>query len=269
MDNETRLNILIVDDEQPAIDNLKYVVNRAAPEANVAATTSCHDAIDAIAGGIVDVAMLDIEMPEMSGIKLAKRMKEINPQVNIIFVTAYTEYAITAMKERASGYLLKPASVEDVRTELDNLRNPVQNIHSGLYVKCFGRFEVYYNDEPVSFSRSAEKEILAYLIDLNGDGANTNEICTALWETPDAIEKRKNYFRVLMGDLRKKLAEIGAEDILVKKRNYFAIDTAKVHCDYYEYLKGNPSAVNSYRGEYMVQYSWSEFSSFKRSEIEG
>lgn len=73
-----------------------------------------------------DVAFLDIEMPGMSGIELAKKLKDIKPYLNIIFVTAYTDYALEVHSLYVSGYLLKPIKKEDVVTALDNLRNPIK-----------------------------------------------------------------------------------------------------------------------------------------------
>ena len=54
------------------------------------------------------------------------------------------------------------------------------------------------------------------------------------------------------------LANAGADDIIVKSRNTIRIKFELADCDYYEFLRGNLSAVNTYRGEYMVQYSWAE-----------
>ena len=51
---------------------------------------------------------------------------------------------------------------------------------------------------------------------------------------------------------------MGAEDVIVKAWNSCGIDTSKVECDYYDYLKGDNYALNSFQGEYMSQYSWAE-----------
>ena len=61
-----------------------------------------------------------------------------------------------------------------------------------------------------------------------------------------------------MGALRKDLAAHGIEDILVKSWNTWGIDASKISCDYYDFLNKDSIAVNSFRGEYMAQYSWAE-----------
>ena len=61
-----------------------------------------------------------------------------------------------------------------------------------------------------------------------------------------------------MSALKKDLDKIGAGEVLVKNWNIWGVDTSKVSCDYYDFLKGDVEAVNSFLGEYMSQYSWAE-----------
>ena len=56
-----------------------------------------------------------------------------------------------------------------------------------------------------------------------------------------------------------KLNELKCEDIIIRQRGRLGISVGKVECDFYEWMKGKPQALNAYRGEYMSQYSWSEF----------
>lgn len=72
------------------------------------------------------MAFLDIEMPGMSGIALAQRLKELCPRGNLIFVTGFSQYMAEAFQLHASGYIRKPVTVKAVEEELRNLRYPVQ-----------------------------------------------------------------------------------------------------------------------------------------------
>jgi len=252
------IKILLLDDEKPALTSIEFAVKQAEPDAETHAEQNPYDALEYIRSNPVNVIMCDIEMPGMSGIEFAKQAKDILHNVNIIFVTAYSEYAVEAFRQRASGYLLKPVRIENVKKELENLRNPIAPPQDErLRAVCFGRFEVYAGDELVKFSRVAEKEILAYLIDLRGGGANTKELCGALWEDPDEAVSRKGYFRVLYNGLRKTLESYGYGDVLIKKQNYFAIRPELINCDYFDFIRGDVNAINSYHGEYMSQYGWS------------
>ena len=194
-------------------------------------------------------------MPGLSGIQLAKKLKGTNPLINIIFVTAYDNYGLEAMRLHASGYVSKPVNNEKVKKEIDNLRYPIElKNEKKIQVKCFGNFEVLHNGQPIKFAYSKSKEVFAYLIDREGAAININELNAVLWE-----EDHKSYLRNLISDIQKTLKELDASDVFIKRHNECYIDVSKVDCDAYEYKKDNPAAINLYRGEYMIQYSWAEF----------
>ena len=80
-----------------------------------------------------------------------------------------------------------------------------------------------------------------------------------LWEDAPNGEKQQGYLRVLTADLKNTLAAIGAQDVLIRRRNYWAIQKNLIDCDYYRMKEGDVTAVNAYNGEFMAQYSWAEF----------
>lgn len=125
-------------------------------------------------------------------------------------------------------------------------------------MQCFGNFEVFADGSIVKFTRSLSKEALAYLVDRRGAGCTVGEICSVLWEDRQADKKLKSQCRVVMAALKADLAAIGAEEILVKNWNTWGVDASKISCDYFDFLKRDSIAVNSFRGEYMAQYSWAE-----------
>lgn len=250
------MRILLVDDEELQLLRLTEAVKKALP----ADTVFLSYANPVLAWEEnketpVDIAFLDIEMPVINGILLAKKLKTVNPQVNVIFVTAYNEYALDAYKLHASGYVTKPVNLEKIKEELDGLRYPAEmKSTKKLQVKCFGNFEVFAGGVPVKFSRKKSKELFAYLIDREGAAVNVNELNAILWE-----EDKKSYFRNLIADIQASLKAVGAEDVFIKRRNECFVDVNKIDCDAYEYRKDNPDAIRMYRGEYMAQYSWAIF----------
>lgn len=203
------------------------------------------------------------EAVELDRLELAERLKEKNPETNVIFLTGYTQYALEAFGIFASGYLLKPLQREDVERAVRNLRCPVVYRKERLRVQCFGNFEVFYGGEPVTFARAKAKEIFAYLVDLKGAAATTGELCGILWEDSVDVEKNKHYLRNLIADIRKALQGCHAEDVFLSGRNRYSVNPEKIECDYYRFLNRDAAAVNSYRGEYMKQYSWAELSLYQ------
>lgn len=252
------MKILLVDDEELQLLRLRETVKKVLPSDNEYLTYSNPvKAYEENKNENIEIAFLDIDMPVMNGIQLAKKLKEINPQINIIFVTAYDGYALEAHRMHASGYITKPVNEELVRSEIEGLRYPITlpvKEEALVQVKCFGNFEVFKDGEPIKFARSKSKELFAYLIDREGAAVNLNELNAVLWD-----EDKSSYLRNLIADIQTTLKEVGAEDVFVKRHSECFVNIDKIDCDAYEYKKNNPTAVRMYRGEYMAQYSWPLF----------
>lgn len=156
------------------------------------------------------------------------------------------------MDIHASGYLLKPVTAEKVRRELEDLRYPVP-METGMRVRfqCFGNFEAFLDNKPVVFQHEKTREILAYLVDRRAVCGN-DEIIAALWQGKIS----GSYFRALRKDLVDTFQSRGCGDIFIQRWARIGIDGERVSCDYYDWQKGRPDAINAYRGEYMSQYDW-------------
>lgn len=250
------MKILLVDDEELQLLRLENTCRKVLPpECEFLKYTNPVQAFEDNKTSSIDIAFLDVEMPGINGIKLARKLKKVNPLINIIFVTAYNHYALDAYKIHASGYITKPVNEERVKEEIEGLRYPVEmKPAKKIQVKCFGNFEVFYNGEPLKFKRSKSKELFAYLIDREGSAINVNELNAILWE-----EDHPSYLRNLIADIQQTLNAINCGDVFIKRHNECYIDANKVDCDAYEYRKDNPVAIRMYRGEYMIQYSWAFF----------
>ncbi|MCR5755100.1 MAG: response regulator [Acetatifactor sp.] len=253
------MRILIVDDEVAAIKDLQMVVHSVLPSDPIDTADNVRLAMDLCAENEYDVIFLDINMPHKDGLTVAKEIKAIRPMANIVMVTAYPQYALDAFKIFASGYILKPAMVEDVREVLNNLRNPVAEETKGLYVQCFGTFEVFYDGQPMKFKRSKAKEMFAYLIDRTGASVTNGELRAILWDDDaEDSDKQRNYLTQIARDLRQTLEEKGLEGVFVQSRNAYSVIPERIPCDYYFAMKKDSKAMAKFDGEYMSQYSWAE-----------
>ncbi len=257
--------IYAIDDEELALEGLLGAIKKAAPGEQVYGTTDVMEALKIAAQLTPDVIFLDIDMPEINGMEAARRFKEINPNLNIIFTTGYSQYAPEAFLLRASGYIIKPVTVDKVRQELKNLRIQAvpadkKTVDHPIRVHTFGNFEVYHGEEPLHFRYEKTKEMLAYLIDRKGAMCSTQEIIAILWED-EPRNTHDSYFRNLKGDLLQTLRGCGHEDIVLQKRGALGIRVDGVSCDYFNLLESagqGESAESLYMGEYMSQYSWAE-----------
>lgn len=253
------MNIIAADDEKFALDDLMAEIRAAQPDCVLHGFASPKKTIEFAGENNVDVAFLDIEMRGMNGLVLAKSLKELQPKINIIFVTGFSQYAVDAVSTRCSGYLLKPVSKKAIEAELLSLRNPVDQSKTYIRVQTFGGFEVFVDGEAVSFGRAKSKEVLAYLVNKKGMSASTRELAAVLWEDKEYDRSQQSYLQTVVAELLSTLKAAGAQDILTRKRNSIAIVPEKLECDYYNFQKGDIRAVNAYAGDYLPSYSWAEF----------
>lgn len=266
--------LIAVDDEKLALRHLTHILEEMFPEDHIVGFDDQMEALD-LAKELVEkqekleFVFLDIEMYGMSGIELAKRFKDICPQVKILFVTGHSHYALEAFRLHARGYILKPVTRELIEEEMQHIegyskeeresQGDATKERAKVKVRTFGNFDVYVNDEPVQFSRSKAKELFAFLIDKKGTGVNTAEISSVLWEDKAYDRNLRNQTQTIISQMMRSLKAIGVEDCIIKRWNYLAIEPERVDCDFYKFLAGDVAAINSYTGEYMSNYSWAEF----------
>lgn len=247
------MRIYAVDDERIALQGLVDSIREAAPMAEIYSFRFPEDAAAEMEKHPCDVAFVDVEMSTLNGISLSGKLKELNPEVNIIFATGYKEYYSDAFSLHASGYIVKPVTSEKVREELDNLRYPVKNIGRKLQVHCFGNFEIYANDAPIMFKYSKSKEMLAYLVDRKGAMVTVGEFVAVLFDGESGHER---YLKSIRYDMLSTLERVGCSAAVAQQWGKLGIVVNETDCDYYDFLEGKNR--DNYKGEYMNQYSWSE-----------
>lgn len=116
-----QLKALIIDDEIAARSELKFALE-AYPEIEVAGEAeNATQALELIGNAEVDILFLDIDMPDISGIEVAKKIKQLKHQPAVIFVTAYDEYALDAFDLDVLDYILKPFSESRFEKTIDKI----------------------------------------------------------------------------------------------------------------------------------------------------
>ncbi len=254
------MNILAVDDEYYALELMKSALKEVAANATVFLCRDVDSALRTAKEQKIDVAFLDIHMPKMSGVELARELKLIHPKINIVFATGFSEYMKEGIDLRMSGYVLKPVTPEAIKTELENLRNPIEwNAEKRIKILTFGSFDVFVDSTPLKFERKQAREILAYLVDKRGTSATYAELAAILWEDGEYDRTRQKNLQVYIASLVKSLHAVEVRDLILKNRQGILINTKIVDCDYYRFLEGDTRAINSFTGQYMSAYSWAEF----------
>ena len=117
-------NVILVDDRKLILTGGLPVLEEVFPHATVTGFTDADDAIEYAKANRVALAFLDIELRNTSGLELCKKLLEINPQTNVVYLTAYSAYSLDAWSTGACGFMLKPITPEGVREQLKKLRCP-------------------------------------------------------------------------------------------------------------------------------------------------
>ena len=253
------MKTILVDDELWMLQQFEEECAQL-PEIEVVGNfTFAEDALEFAKNNLVEFALLDIEMPGMNGVELAKELRKLYPEVIIVFVTGHKEYLSDFIDMKADYYVLKPYGKKDVKDVLERARLYSARLKKRVSIRTFGQFEVFIDGKPLYFKVAKAKEILALMVDLNGSILTSREALAKIWENREYDYDSTSVYRVNLKRLRDILKEAGVSDIVVQaeqRGNY--LDTGKVDCDLYRFYAGDKNAVKSFGGEYMSGYSWGE-----------
>ena len=262
------MKIIAVDDDEKSLEAIGKIVNDLMPEEGVQCFDSALSALALAREERIDVAFLDIRMPELSGMDLGRYLRDLNPFINLIFLSEHREYGCEIMALRSSGYLLKPASKELVKEELASLRFHPDRVQSHrVFIQTFGNFEFFVDGKPVAFKYNRTKEMLAVLVNNRGAQTTNGEIIACLWEDDGDPEKKASYLSNLRQDLQNTFRRLKLEGIILKQRGSMAIAKDRVECDLYDWLEKKKESRYQYTGDYMNQYDWPEYYHAELDEI--
>lgn len=253
------MNILTVDSDRRTLDDIKGILDKHRPNA---ACYYFEDPLAALAKAReteIDVALLEVDTPELSGMDLGRYLKELNPYVNLIYLNKGSNHAYDAMRMHASGYVIKPGAEDDIRYELDSLRYPeIRKKIKRVYAQTFGNFELFVDGEPVEFKYTRTKEIVAILINNKGAQTTNGEIIADLWEDDADPDRKLSYLCNLRQDLQNTFTRLKLDGVILKQRGSMAIAKDRIECDLYDWMDDPEHSKYKYIGDYMNQYSWAE-----------
>lgn len=266
------IRTIIVDDEPAILHEMKYLLEELKAFDIVGAYTNPLKAIEEAVEKQPECAFLDMEMFGMGGIELAERLATINPEIDVVFVTAYNNYASQAFEVNAIDYILKPIKRERLEKLLVKLLNKKGNNHKVNDYKCsiksFGNFEVSIGDQTIKWKRSKTKELFANLLQLHGKSILKYKLCELLWPKLSQEQALAN-LQTSMWDIRKSFKDIGFEGIKLEyyddryfvKLEQVTWDVLEFERYYQNYKKAGSQeelekALEHYSGEYLEGEEW-------------
>ena len=116
--------VIMVEDREIILTGGLSVLEEVMPTATIVGFEWPNDAIEYAKENWVSLAFLDIELGGESGLDLCRALLDINQSTNVVFLTAFADYALRAWDTGASGFMVKPITPDGVRAQLANLRHP-------------------------------------------------------------------------------------------------------------------------------------------------
>ena len=163
------ISCIIVEDELPAREELKYFLNEEKEIKLIAEFDNPLDTLNFLENNTTDVIFLDISMPDMNGISLGKIVTKMYPNMKIVFITAYKDYAVDAFEIKAFDYLLKPYSETRIRNLLKSLVNTETEVISSIKNTNLKKITVNIDERlyvislnDVDYIEASEKETLIF-----------------------------------------------------------------------------------------------------------
>lgn len=252
------MRTIIVDDE-PLMLKRFVRLSSGIPDLHlVGRFESAEDALAYARINKVELAFLDVAMPVTSGIQLAKKLRDIRPDIIIVFVSAYDEYVWDFNQIGGDYYIVKPYSRETLEMVMERIRLIAFRQRKQLYIQTFGRFLVLRNGEPIRLTGKA-KEILALVVTRRGKEISNEEIYNTIWEGRTYSNANMSVFYNALHRLKKTLSRADLENLLISTQRGQMVDTSLFDCDYYAWQDRNMDQRDKFEGEFLSEYSWGEY----------
>jgi len=253
-----RIKTIIVDDEPWSLRQFRDACISSTDIDLLGEFGSARKALLYAQDHLPDCALLDVRMPDMDGIELGERLREINPGIILIYISGYEEFLMAAIiKLRADYFLLKPFNVMDVAQMLDRIKYLSGRLRKRVEVQTFGEFDIFVDGKLLEFTNQKAKELFAICIDRGGEVTMQKSI-SLLWEGRSYDDKVKCLYRKAVIYLNSVFREYGVADVFSNRRGSCHVNRGEILCDYYEVLDGRDIHDTLFDGRYMTDYSWGE-----------
>jgi two-component system LytT family response regulator len=160
------MNCIIVDDEYPSIQELSHFITNFSSIKILDKFDDSIKALEYVQQHSVDVIFLDISMPKLDGLALSRVLNTLKPKPQLIFITAYSEYAIEAFEVAAFDYVLKPYSENRIIDTLKRLENctPSKSVNNKITLwKNNKHYVLNVND--IYYCQAQEHDVHVYTKD--------------------------------------------------------------------------------------------------------
>lgn len=266
------IRAVLIDDEPLALQRLEKLLRDSGEIEVVGAFVHASEALAGISAAHPDVFFLDIEMPDTDGMTLADELLSLDPEAQIVFVTAYNEYAIEAFELNALDYLLKPVRKDRLQKSLERIgKRERKVVQRQLKVSCLDGFRVGLADgenSTLSWRTAKAQELFAFLVHCRGHAVSRQTILDVLWDHLDAA-RATAHFHTTLYYLRKNLDSAGFAGLINHRNGLYWLNVKRIACDYYEFealtssqtdeaewMERLHQSIRLYQRRYLDGHSW-------------
>lgn len=237
------MKVIIVDDEKSMLLIMKKMISKI-PEVEIAGVfQNVRDAYKFLNENSVDMAFVDIKMPEESGLDFAKKILKEALTVELVFLTSHKEYALDAFEVHAFDYIVKPVSQDRLERTIKRAkqrRTPLLADKSGsasatLSVYCLGDLDIRCADGGVvQLSSSKSAELLAYLLLNQGKFVSKWSVMEDVFRGMPP-QNAEIYLNTTIYKLRKALEPHGMKTAVISTNERYRMDLKKIYIDFIDF----------------------------------
>lgn len=281
------MRAILVDDEALPLGQLKRVLeNDVVGIEVIGAYLNPFEAEEMVKLHKPDIVFSDIEMPELNGLQLGERIQEVNPEIEIVFVTAFDQYAVQAFQLYAIDYIMKPIQLDRLQTTIERLRlmlskqtEKAVGKKGTLEMRCFNSIEIQLPDgkvEIMNWRTAKAQELFAYLLHHRGQLIYRDTILEMLWPDFDLSRGSKQLYTTIY-HIRQTLKKYGLDEVKISRQsldNGYRLDLGTVCIDTekweektkklmpleYKTIDEHEQVLLAYKGDYLGEhdYVWAE-----------
>lgn len=242
------IQAILVDDERLALMKLEHMLKELGTVNVIASYTDPLEAIKAAGQWQADAIFLDIDMPEMNGLQAAEIIQEHCPGADIVFVTAYNNYALEAFEVNALDYVLKPVIRDRLLKTIGRLSERVEKSAKQtasadvLMVRCFPSLRFERGGEPlgpVRWRTSKAQELFAFLLHNRNRFVSKDSLIEMLW--PDFnLKKASTHLYTTVYQVRQCLKQAGIELVInnMSGGEGYTLESGSMQIDVFQWENG-------------------------------
>jgi two-component system LytT family response regulator len=276
------MRAVLIDDERLALRQLEMMLQEWSGIQIVGTYIEVLQALEIIAELKPEVVFIDIQMPEINGLDAAERIYELSPETNIVFVTAYNEYAVQAFELNAMDYVLKPLQRQRLQLTVQRLEQRISIVErtatDSMHIRCFQTFQIELparTSEPIRWRTTKAQELFFYLFHSRGQWIRKGVLLDLFWPEMD-LKKAATSLYTTIYQIRQSLKKaMGNSPVrILSVDDGYMLDMKDVTIDVMEWenelrqldkiseksVSEHQRLMDLYRGDYLGDYDflWAE-----------